>query len=562
MKTTPENSQGTPEDHSAGSKSYQVVARRYRPQTFAELVGQTHVAQALSNAMGSGRVGHAYLFTGARGVGKTSTARIFSKSLNCVEGPTLTPCGVCDSCIKVSTGDDIDVYEFDGASNRGIDEIRQLRQNASICPSRSRFKIYIIDEVHMLTKEAFNALLKTLEEPPPHVKFIFCTTEPQKIPITILSRCQRFDFGGIDIAEIASHLAVIARNENVTVEDGVFETLARRAAGSMRDAQSLFEQLLSFAPEHIRQSDVHDMLGTANDQLLFRIVGAMIRSEPATIFTELDAAALAGVDFGILLEQMMGMFRDMLVVGTGGDAPLLLFCMPSQFETVKQHATAFGLHRILAAMQILDQTHNRMRFSTQGRILTELALVRIANLGHFQMVAELIDQLKTGQFASAAPIAPAVKSAQRAIQAPPPRTVEPVPERSASRTADLSKLDDAKATEIWKEIADTVPGAPGRFAVNPVSVQVVAPNLFVVGLVKFAKDCCDRELPRFQSALCQTLGQSVRVRFDLAAETKSAAPTPAVSHRDRQTSLLRAAAENPMVQKVETLFGAELYDVK
>jgi len=544
------------------SESYQVVARRYRPQTFAELVGQTHVAQALSNAMDSGRVGHAYLFTGARGVGKTSTARIFSKSLNCVEGPTLTPCGVCDSCLKVSTGDDIDVYEFDGASNRGIDEIRQLRQNASICPSRSRFKIYIIDEVHMLTKEAFNALLKTLEEPPPHVKFIFCTTEPQKIPITILSRCQRFDFGGIDIEEIAKRLSLIAKNEKVTVEDGVFETLARRAAGSLRDAESLFEQLLSFAPEHIRQSDVHEMLGTANDQLLFRIVEAMLRSESTAIFAELDAAALSGVDFGILLEQMMGVLRDMLVVGTGGDAHLLLFCMPSQFETVKRHAAAFGMHRILAAMQILDQTHNRMRFSTQGRILTELAFVRIAHLDHFQKVVELIDQLRTGQLAFGAPTAPVVKPAQRSIQAPPTRPVEPQPQPPASHAVDLSQFDDARAAEIWKTIADTVPGAPGRFAMSPASVRFVAPNQFVVALTKFAKDCCDRELPRFQNALCQTLSQSVRVRFDLAAEKESTAPPPAVSHRDRQTSLLRAAAENPMIQKVESLFGAELYDVK
>ena len=549
------------EDHTAGSGSYQVVARRYRPQTFAELVGQTHVAQALSNAMATGRVGHAYLFTGARGVGKTSSARIFAKSLNCVDGPTIVPCGVCDSCRNVSVGEDIDVLEIDGASNRGIDEIRQLRQNASICPSRSRFKIYIIDEVHMLTKEAFNALLKTLEEPPPHVKFIFCTTEPVKIPITILSRCQRFDFGGIDIAEISGRLAQIAVDEKVTAEDGVFETLARRGAGSMRDAQSLFEQLLSFAPEHIRLSDVHAMLGTANDQLLFRLVEAIIRCEPAVIFAELDVAATDGVDFGILIEQMMGLLRDMLVVGSGGDAHLMLFCMPPQFETVKQHATAFGLHRTLAALQILDQTHNRMRYSTQGRILTELAFVRIAHLDHFQMVTELIERLRTGQVVPATPVAPVVKTAQRSIEAPSPPspTVKPVTPPVA---VDLTKLDDAGAMDIWKEIADSVPGSPGRYAGNPVSVRFVAPNLFVVGLARFAKEYCDRELPIFKNALCQWFGQSVSVRFELVEEKESAVPTPVVTPLVRQTAQLRAAAENPMVQKVESLFGTSLYDVK
>src|SRR5262245_5935906 len=214
---------------------YVVVARRYRPQDFSELVGQNQVSQALSNAISTSRVGHAYLFTGARGVGKTSTARIFAKCLNCVTGPTITPCGKCDICEGVASGDDVDVIEIDGASNRGIDEIRQLRQNAGVRPSRARFKIYIIDEVHMLTTPAFNALLKTLEEPPEHVKFIFCTTEADKIPITVLSRCQRFDFAPIETKSILGRLKQIAASEGVEADDEALSILARRAAGSMRD---------------------------------------------------------------------------------------------------------------------------------------------------------------------------------------------------------------------------------------------------------------------------------------------------------------------------------------
>ena len=341
--------------HPVNSANYQVVAIRYRPQTFSTLIGQSPISQALSNAITSDRVGHAYLFTGARGVGKTSTARIFAKSLNCVTGPTLTPCGECDSCQSISIGEDIDVLEIDGASNNGVDAVRELRQSVSIRPSRSRYKIYIIDEVHMLTPAAFNALLKTLEEPPKHVKFIFCTTEAQKIPITILSRCQRFDFAGIDAKAITDHLAKIVGDEKVTVEDGVLETLARRAAGSMRDAQSLLEQLLSFAKEqHLQLSDVHEMLGSANDELLLRVTNAMIQSNLPTIFSELDAATAEGVDVGVLIEQLLELFRDMLVTVAGGDAKLLLFCMPSQFEQVKTIADAFGIHRILAAMQILE----------------------------------------------------------------------------------------------------------------------------------------------------------------------------------------------------------------
>ena len=239
------------------SRQYVVVARRYRPQTFAELIGQEHVAQALSNAISTHRVGHAYLFTGARGVGKTSAARILAKALNCEQGPTPIPCNQCDICQSVSTGEDVDVLEIDGASNRGIDEIRQLRQNVNVRPSRARYKIYIIDEVHMLTREAFNALLKTLEEPPEHVKFIFCTTEPTKIPITILSRCQRFDFAGISTRSIQDRLQQIVATEGVEAEPEALEILARRAAGSMRDSQSLLEQLLAFASGRITVADVH-----------------------------------------------------------------------------------------------------------------------------------------------------------------------------------------------------------------------------------------------------------------------------------------------------------------
>src|SRR4051812_35857679 len=228
------------------ARQYVVVARRYRPQDFSQLIGQGQVSQALANAITTNRVGHAYLFTGARGVGKTSTARIFAKALNCVNGPTTTPCGVCDICQGIASGGDVDVIEMDGASNRGIDQVRELRSNVNLRPSRARYKIYIIDEVHMLTREAFNALLKTLEEPPEHVKFIFCTTEADRIPITILSRCQRFDFAPIEMRSIVDRLHQICAAEGVQAEPEALQIVARRAAGSMRDSQSLLEQLLSF----------------------------------------------------------------------------------------------------------------------------------------------------------------------------------------------------------------------------------------------------------------------------------------------------------------------------
>ena len=245
--------------------AYTVVARRYRPQRFEDVVGQDHVVQALRNAIRLNRVTHAYLFSGTRGVGKTSIARIFAKCLNCARGPTVDPCQVCDICQAISVGQDVDVIEIDGASNNGVEAVRELRQNAGLRPSRTRFKIYYIDEVHMLSTGAFNALLKTLEEPPEHVKFFFATTEPNKIPITVLSRCQRFDFAGIAPDQIAETLAEICEIEQVEADPEALQAVARRASGSMRDAQSLLEQLLSVGDRRLTAELVHRSLGMAPD---------------------------------------------------------------------------------------------------------------------------------------------------------------------------------------------------------------------------------------------------------------------------------------------------------
>src|SRR5438477_5654516 len=285
----------TSDDSPSGSQ-YVVVARRYRPQDFTQLIGQDQVSQALANAINTNRVGHAYLFTGALGVGKTSTARILAKALNCVHGPTTTPCGVCDICQGIASGGDVDCLEIDGASNRGIDEIRQLRNNVNVRPSRARFKIYIIDEVHMLTNQAFNALLKTLEEPPEHVKFIFCTTEADKIPITVLSRCQRFDFAPIELRSIVERLQHICTAEGVEAEPEALQIVARRAAGSMRDSQSLLEQLLSFGGQRITVADVHSLLGTAHASRLAALAQCIARRDAAAALKEVETSVSEGVD--------------------------------------------------------------------------------------------------------------------------------------------------------------------------------------------------------------------------------------------------------------------------
>ena len=375
---------------------YVVVARRYRPQSFDELIGQEHVARGLSGAILSHRIGHAYLFTGARGVGKTSAARILAKALNCEHGPTPTPCNKCDICRAISSGDDIDVLEIDGASNRGIDEIRQLRQNVNIRPSRSRFKVYIIDEVHMLTREAFNALLKTLEEPPEHVKFIFCTTEAEKIPITILSRCQRYDFAGIQADSIARRLRQVVEAEGLEAEDEALALLARRAAGSMRDSQSLLEQLLSLGTGRLTVADVDAMLGTAGSARLAGLVEHLIGHNAGAALAELDGAVADGVDVGQLLDQLLGYFRDVMAVAVGCGAASLLYNAPAEHARLAATAQQMGLETVLAAMQIVEQTLWRLRFSSHARVLAELALVRIARLEGLERLSDLIAELRSG----------------------------------------------------------------------------------------------------------------------------------------------------------------------
>ena len=552
---------------------YVVVARRYRPQLFEELIGQQHVAKALSGAIATERVGHAYLFTGARGVGKTSAARIFAKALNCIEGPTPVPCNTCDICESISSGDDVDVLEIDGASNRGIDEIRALRQNANVRPSRSRFKIYIIDEVHMLTREAFNALLKTLEEPPEHVKFIFCTTDPQKIPITILSRCQRYDFAGIVATSIAERLRQIAEAERVTIASEAIEVLARRAAGSMRDGQSLLEQLLAFASEQITLDDVHAMLGTAGDEVLGRLVEAMVQRDAAAALGTLDAALAEGVDVAQLVEQLFGYLRDCMAAAAGCPSETLLYASPSSHEHIVSAGKQLGLSTILAAMQILDQTLFRLRQSTQGRVLAELALARICALEDLEALPELIAALRSG---SAVP-EPAARSSPARPSPPPagssraasliassasPAETTPQEVRSSSPGEGAIANTSENVGSIWDQALKRVGGLSAGQAAHFDHVAISAPNHLVVWFrprYTLAKSYCERpeQAARFQKVLAEITGQAVRLDFALMDEEsipdKAERPADVVSPHQR----LLQITEHPLVRQAGELFGAQ-----
>ncbi len=448
-----------PLEDPAGSQSpegeYVVVARRYRPQAFGELIGQQHVAEALQQAIKTGRIGHAYLFTGARGVGKTSAARILAKALNCENGPTAEPCGKCDPCQRIAGGDDVDVLEIDGASNRGIDEIRQLRQNAGVRPSRSRLKVYIIDEVHMLTKEAFNALLKTLEEPPEHVKFIFATTEPQKIPITILSRCQRFDFAGVDAASIGERLRQIAEAEGVAIDEEALQILAVRAAGSMRDSQSLLEQLLAVADKQIAADDVNRLLGIAPAARVASLAEKLADRDAATALSLLDASVRAGADPGQVLDQLIGYYRDVMAVTVGCPPEQMLHALPAQHAAAKALGERLGIQTVLAAMQVLDQTAVRMRVSVHERTLADMAIVRLASMDDLDDLSQAVADLRAN------PAEAGVGRGQRAVGSPPAAVKENV-ESVAAQPAPPTGVGGAPARESPEQAlgrSDALPAA-------------------------------------------------------------------------------------------------------
>ncbi|MEO1614465.1 MAG: DNA polymerase III subunit gamma/tau [Planctomycetota bacterium] len=442
------------QDPKSNDPSYVVVARRYRPRNFEELVGQEHVGRALTNAIETGRVGHAYLFTGARGVGKTSTARIFAKALNNPGGASASFDAATDVAQAIDSGEDIDVIEIDGASNRGIDEIRSLRANVGVRPSRSRYKIYIIDEVHMLTQAAFNALLKTLEEPPEHVKFIFCTTDPEKMPITVLSRCQRFDFSPVEVPKIVKRLREIIEAENAEADEVALELIARRAAGSMRDSQSLLEQVLSFSDGHLTADQVHAMLGTADDERLHALAQSMADRDAAAALKQLDEAIDAGVDAGRIAEQLLGYFRDLMAVSVGCDPTLQRHTAASMHESLGTLGKQWGLQTVLAVVAMIDETLVRIRHSVYGRVLLESTLIQICNLPDLQAIADVAAAASSGQSSP-----PAQKKKLAASPAANRSDIASSPETPSITTSDTATSDTATSTTNTAA-AEAKPAAP------------------------------------------------------------------------------------------------------
>ena len=427
--------------------NYLVIARKWRPALFEEIVGQTHVTRTLRNAVSSGRIAHAYLFSGPRGVGKTTAARILAKSLNCVNGPTPTPCNTCSNCKGIASGSSVDVFEIDGASNTGVDNVRELRESVRYMPTEGRYKVYIIDEVHMLSTPAFNALLKTLEEPPPHAVFIFATTEVHKIPATILSRCQRFDFKRIPFKELQQHLKKIVTEEGIPFEEKAVFTIAREADGSLRDGQSLLEQVLAFAGGQLKDSDVTEALGLMDRSVLYEISDAVMRKDGAACLNIVEKIYNFGYDLKRACSDLIEHIRDLTVVKVTGEATLL--DLPdSELERLVTAASGVEVERLHMLFSIISRGYEEVSRSSSPRYSFEMALLRAVHLDGSAPVGELLERLEAlKDRCQAAPSARTAPVTRGSAARPAPAVYEARAPEAAYAVKEKGPVEAAPAVE-------------------------------------------------------------------------------------------------------------------
>jgi DNA polymerase III subunit gamma/tau len=530
--------------------SYEVFARKYRPQTFDDLVGQAHVSRTLKNAVQQNRLAHAYLFVGPRGIGKTSTARILAKALNCVKGPTVNPDNTCDNCKEIAAGNSLDVLEIDGASNNGVEQVRELRENVRYAPSKSRYKIYIIDEVHMLTAAAFNALLKTLEEPPPHVKFIFATTEPQKVLPTIVSRCQRFDLHRIPAKLIAGHLQFIAKNEKITLEPAAAHAIARGAEGGLRDAESMLDQLVAFCGEKIAENDVLNVFGFTSEQTVVDLTGKILQSATAAALDVLYQQSEAGKDMMRLMSDLISYLRDLLVFKAKPDAvaddvdPELQKALAAQADLIENE-------RLLELIDQFAQAEGRMKWAPNKKLHFEVAIIKaIQSLGQATLdeVIERLGELRDGKSEPA----PAEK---KTLSGEGPSRTGPIQSASEQKVTGTTDVADVLNGEndpekIWESVYAKIPAAKA-FVRNSAAAAHVLPSegrKFVLGFSRDQKSPMDILGTPTNRKLIETLLREVSgkdwtlkltTRENLPAKGASAAAAPP----DYADPLIREAAE-------------------
>lgn len=563
--------------------SYLVLARKYRPQSFDDLVGQEHVSQTLGNAIKTGRVHHAFLFTGARGVGKTSAARIFAKALNCEQGLSPQPCNVCQSCLEISAGQGLDVFEIDGASNTGVDDIRELRENIRYLPSRSRYKIFIIDEVHMLSTNAFNALLKTLEEPPEHAKFIFATTEPHKIPITILSRCQRFDFRKIPLPLIVARLKEIAEAEGISISERSLGLVARRGEGSMRDAQSTFDQVIAFCGEAVGEEDVQGLLGMVDRRLLVDTLEGLLGHDSRRLLHSICRVDELGHSFRQFCRELVEALRSLVVLKVVPEPAALLDAAPDELEELRRLSSTVELEDLERAVTVLVRTEAELAGSSFPRLALEMALLRLAHLPSGRDVATLVRQVEDLQrrlesgLSSAERSQPVTYVSSESVVAersePAPVQAE-VPEPASPTTVKESDNQTESKPQGWQALVQRINKERPRLGgvLEHGKLLKLELPLVELGFVEGSFHFLQMQDANLQAGFVKIaedyFGQTVTMRVvPIRAQDQAVSPPSLAEERQARESSQRnqvkdEALGHPAVKAAQKILGGEVVQVK
>jgi len=552
--------------------SYEVLARKWRPQQFADVVGQEHVTRTLTNAIESGRVAHAYIFIGSRGIGKTTSARILAKALNCEKGPTPYPCDTCSSCLEIMAGNSLDVIEIDGASNNGVEQVRDLRDNARYLPARGAYKIYIIDEVHMLSTGAFNALLKILEEPPPHVKFIFATTEAHKVLPTILSRCQRFDLRRISVQDIVERLRVGCKEEGIEISEDALFAIARGAEGGLRDAESALDQIISFQGKSIEEKDVLSVFGLVSRQILEDLVSAVLQSEVSKIIQIIAEMDHSGKDFQRVVMELMEQFRNLLVILYDGKASSSLELLSNQVEFYEKQIKQTDPGRVLRIIDALIETDARMRYALSKKTLLETGLIRCSRVAETVTLNALLKQVVELK-KNARPNS--VTASEKQIQ-PVEETTQPPPNNLVQQKKKRSFDEEIKLLENqWRDVIDymsKVDTLSRRYFIDTVPLRIEEAVLVVGVDPEFVTEKEAFEAPRIYQTLSRLierkLDRKVRIDFEpLTSETKKVLPADHLVAEKKESSGEELSGvqkwyKNPVVKEVVEAFNGAITDVR
>ncbi len=558
---------------------YLVLARKYRPQTFAEVIDQGHITRTLGNAIASGRVAHAILFAGPRGTGKTTVARVLAKALNCAAGAGADPCNDCRSCREITAGHSVDVYEIDGASNNSVDQIRELRENVKYMPAHSPYKIYIIDEVHMLSTSAFNALLKTLEEPPSHVLFMFATTEPHKIPITILSRCQRFDFRRVRLSSIATHLAQICQREGMQIDTASLDLIARESGGSVRDSLSLLDQILACGQQTITYEQVLETLGVIDRSRLQELSEAVFAGNPVRFLETLDRIFDRGYDIKKLYTDFLDYLRDLWVIQAGQNPDKLVDLPSREIEMLQSQSGQVSRSDLLHVLDIFYREEAAVRLSPQPRLAMEMAFFKtmhsrtvlpidalIAKLDDLRR--EILGRSGAGTAATQRPRPPEAGS-----QSPfPPKSegdgLKPTPKESVRAGMSVKKDPDAGTSESletsWQTIIESISSSHPSLAatlkkcclrrLTPKRVEVVAPeNQFTSVILRREKNL---------SLLKKVCGEVFGTETDVAVAVGTECASSINDRRERNQAVVKEALNHPLIAEAIEIFNGKLLDVQ